>query len=205
MKIAVLCPTRDRPDKFRRLCDSVYATSKSAIVHGYVDLDQVEHYGESPYVWYGPRVGPVAALNYLVEKNPGYDAYGILTDDCVVKTPGWDAYVGEVLSHSPFFVVSPHHNFGNHVDMPFVSRKWIETVGWYACPEVYHYCWPIITGLIGEMTAICHCPQQKFGIEHDLHEENKAAQVRDSQPFFEFVSLRLPAVVEKLRGAMSGA
>jgi len=208
MRVAVLCPTRDRPERFQRLCDSVKATSSEAVVRGYVDEDQVDLYPPSNgqrFSWEsGPRVGVVAALNHLVRKNPGFDAYGILTDDCVVNTPGWDYYIGEVMDSFPrrLCVVSPYHNFGNQVDMPFVSKEWIRLIGWYACPNTYHYCWPIITGLIGEMTAICHCPMTRFGIEHDLHVENKAAQVRDAQPFFEFVSLKLPALVERIREAM---
>jgi hypothetical protein len=212
VKIAVLCPTRDRPEKFRRLWQSVMDTTsdKSTVVLAYIDDDQIELYREHlpPHGFIaivGPRVGPVAACNAIVERyHDHFDIFGILTDDCEVTVPGWDKYLAEVMEMFPkrLVVVSPFHNCGDHVDMPFVSKEWIDVVGWYACPDVYHYCWPIVTGLIGEMTAICHCPMQRFALKHDLHERVLMSQAKDAQPFFEFVSLKLPVSVERLRDAM---
>lgn len=215
MSIAVLIPSRDRPDLCERAVHSVMNTSKYAEAMVYVDADQKDRYREvlnslaalfptRVHSFIGTRAGPVASANELVKYYGGYNAYGFLSDDAVIATPDWDHWLLEAVSHCPnrIGVISPYHNFGNHVDMPFVSREWISVTGWYACPDVYHYCWPIITGLIGEMTGIIHAPQGRFAIEHDTHEQDKQAQTKDAQPFFEYVSLKLPAVVEKLRTAM---
>jgi hypothetical protein len=185
-------------------------SDKSTVVLGYVDEDQHGLYRHhlptfGAVTTYGPRIGPVAACNALVDRyRDHFDVFGILTDDCVVTIPGWDKYLAETMEQFPnrMVVVSPFHNYGDHVDMPFVSREWIKVMGWYACPEVYHYCWPTITGLIGEMTAICHCSMSGFAINHDLHDRELSARQPDAQPFYEFVVHKLPVYVEKLREAM---
>jgi hypothetical protein len=82
----------------------------------------------------------------------------------------------------------------------------VETVGWYACPEMFHYCWPILTGLIGEMTAIVHAPSGSFSVHHDgLPHTNIEMQAEDAKRFFTYVALKLPAKVESLRQGMSHA
>lgn len=207
-RVAVLCPTRSRPESFARLAESIRATSSARLLVC-LDDDTAASYGEvlgrtsgvSAHI--RDRAGLVEKVNWLVEQEPDYDLYGIMPDDCVVMTPGWDDYALEMVEQYPYCVVSPYHNFGNHIDLPFVSRAWIEALGWYACPDCYHYCWPIITGLIGEMTAICHCPKDSFGIVYTENDVNRAWQVEDAQAFFEYVSLKLPVAVERIRQAMT--
>lgn len=204
-RIAVLCPTRDRPEPFREMVASVRKTALLADVLAYVDEDQRELYGVNPpgsRITYGPRIGPVAALNELVRANHDYDAYGIITDDSVLNDRDWDQWVLAAMDNFPdrLVVIDPRHNLGEHVDMPFVSRQWVDVVGWYACPETYHFCWPIITGLIGEMTAIVHAPEPGFSITHNgLPHSNLDARGDDAEAFFRYVATRMPEIVNKLR------
>lgn len=205
-RIAVLCPSRDRPDGLRRLAKSVHTTSTARVL-AYVDEDQEDKYVgcEADLVTCGERLGPVGSANLLADRYAGYDVYGLVTDDSIITTDRWDEWVSDCVEQFPnrICVISPHHNNGNHVDMPFVTREWIEATGWFACPAMFHYAWPTITSLIGEMTGIVHAPKQRFHIEHDYvdgtYPERRA---RDYEAFFNYVSLRLPAVVEKVREAM---
>ena len=207
-KIAVLCPTRGRPDEFRWLRDSVAKTSDADVL-AYVDEDQAELYGpeicDSDNTTVGGRIGPVASANLMARKYPDYSAYGLVTDDSMLATPGWDRWADDALNRFPgrLCVLSPSHNNGTHVDMPFVSREWIDLVGWYACPSTFHYAWPIITGLIGEMTAIVHAPRDKFSLEHNYVEgTNAGIRDRDYRAFFSYVSSFLPETVDKIRKQM---
>lgn len=208
-RVAVLCPSRGRSQELRELRLSVRETSDADVL-AYVDEDQAQLYnGQEPAGQriVGPRIGPVAAANVLVDKHPNYDLYGLVTDDARLTVPAWDEWALEAASKFPnrICVISPFHNQGNHVDMPFVTAEWIRAVGWFACPDCYHYCWPIITGLIGEMSAIVHAPSHGFAIHHPHKIEMVSESVRnaDAQAFFEFVSTRLPAVVERVRSAMT--
>jgi len=208
VSVAVLIPTRGRPEQFMEAVASVRKTSKATVL-AYIDEDQKDLYPvqgdlDDTVIFVGPRVGPVASANILVQNNPGYEAYGLITDDSRILTPGWDEYLMACLrDFSRFIVVSPHHYHGSHVDMPFVSKEWISETGWYACPEFHHYCWPIITGLIGEMTAVVHCPEQSFSIDHDYEPDcNIARRISDNAKFFDCVTLTMPSIVERIRGLM---
>ena len=216
-RIAVLIPSRDRPEQLLDACRSVLETSIAADVLVYVDDDQrdiyepalvVAEFGPRVKAMYGPRVGPVASANMLVEFSPEYSTYGLITDDSRMTVWGWDAWALDALDYFPgrIGIINPHHNLGGHVDMPFVSREWIDIIGWYACPEMYHYCWPILTGLIGEQTAICHAPEKSFALAHSrLHPMNQEAQDADTAKFFRIVVVELPLYVSSLRKALSAA
>jgi hypothetical protein len=189
------------------MAQSVHDTGE-ADVYAYIDEDWEGEYAgtEGVKCFVGPRVGPVRSANRLVRKVPEHAAYGLLTDDATVLTPGWDRWVLDAISKCPgrICVVAPCHNMGNMVDMPFVSREWIEVTGWYACPVVHHWCWPTVTALIGEMTAIVHAPKASFELFHDaeFHSSNTDMRDEDNRKFFEFVSLKLPRIVERMRQAM---
>lgn len=208
-RIAVLIPSRNRPMHLARAVDSVLSTSTKADVVAYVDEDQRELYrglmpGGRFSIHYGPRIGPAPSANALVAASPGYAAYGLITDDTTIVTKAWDDWVLKVLSDIPMAVIDPRHNLGEHVDMPFVSRKWIETVGWYACPGRHHYSWPIITGLIGEMTAIVHAGEDDFRLLHEgLSHTNDEYRNSDAREFFDYVALRLPVPVHRIRECMT--
>ncbi len=209
-RVAVLIPSRNRPIHLARAIGSVLETSTVADIICYIDEDQSAMYGgltggDRLIVHHGPRIGPAPSANALVAAYPGYAAYGLITDDSTMVTPAWDQWVLSALDAFPkrLCVVSPRHNLGEHVDMPFVSKEWVELVGWYACPDMVHYSWPIYTGLIGELTAIVHAPDSGFRVQHEgLDHTNQEVRDHDARVFFEHVSLELPAIVHRIRKAM---
>src|SRR5712664_1471518 len=179
-RVAVLCPSRDNADGVCRLARNISATTNRSDLLIYADEDQFGDYHDkcSHETWQvrskvtlvkGPRIGPVPAANDLVKFYPDYDLYGLIPDDATVKTPGWDEWCLSAVRMFPnrVGVISPAHSLGLHVDMPFVSNGWVKATGWFACPEMYHYAWPLLTGIIGEMTAILHAPETAFLVEHD--------------------------------------
>ena len=213
-KVGVLCPTRGRPLEFRAFAQSVLSTS-GADVLAYIDDDQQALYADvlgpdasKRIRWMvAPRIGLAASANALVRQFDDYDLYGLVPDDATMETPGWDDWSIEASDQFPnrVCVISPCHNQGHHVDMPFVTRAWIKAVGWFACPDVYHHAWPIVIGVIGEMSAIVHAPVHKFNVYHpakvEMLSENLLA--KDMQAFYTFVALKLPAVVDRVRKAMA--
>lgn len=215
-RVAVLCPSRDNPDGVCRLAHNIAATTNHTDLLVYADEDQFIDYRDrcTEEDWKarsritlvkGPRIGPVPAANDLVRAYPEYDLYGLIPDDATVKTPGWDDWCLSALRMFPnrVGVISPAHSLGRHVDMPFVSNRWINATGWFACPEMYHYAWPLLTGVIGEMTAILHAPESAFLVEHDGHlPANQSRRSQDAEVFLVFVANELPAVVERLRMSM---
>lgn len=209
MRVAVLCPSRGRPEALGRMVASVRATSDADVLV-YVDDDWAEQYRDVKGVklTVGPRIGVVASANHLAKENPDYDAYGLLTDDTDILTPRWDQWLEWVFDQYPLAVACPHHNLGDVVDMPFVTKRWIEVVGWYACPVFYHWCWPAIHGLIGEMTGIVHAGKHDFALDHwsigdGVHSSHNDKREQDNNEFFNYINLELMKKVYALREAMA--
>lgn len=210
MKVAVLCPTRGRKKLFGLMLNSIIKTSDSADVLAYVDEDESEDYFYGLDVRKlkmvrGARVGPVSAANSMTSMFPDYEVYGMITDDSIVVTKGWDEWLLQTVAIFPnrVCVVSPHHNVGDHVDMPFVSRAWVKATGWFAAPPCYHYCWPTITGMIGEMSAIAHAPKERFSIMHAYDAgANLSLRGPDAENFYDFMSRDMMPAVERVREAM---
>src|SRR3990172_1146414 len=143
----VMIPSRDRPRQLDEAVKSVLDTSE-ADVAVYIDDDQQGYYGtaDHPRVKqvFGPRVGPAGATNILVDRFQDYAAYGLVTDDSQITTAGWDQWLLHQLDQytDRLLVVSPSHNHGRHVDMPFLSKEWVRVLGWFALPRTIQYGWP---------------------------------------------------------------
>lgn len=177
MTVLVMIPTRNRPHLFLRAVKSVFATSRHAYVAAYVDTNDpyADYYRglrmpDRTIMIHGEQIGVAAAANSLVNEHSRFDAYGLLTDDSVITTPGWDKWLLDRLEafEDGCGVVSPSHNLGFHVDMPFVSRRWIEVMGWFAEPNMNHFCWPTVIGLTASLAGRLHrASASEFAIQHD--------------------------------------
>jgi len=217
-RTAVLIPSRNRPGQLEEAIQSVRETSEFADVLVYVDDDQRGLYGPLAgdelkkkdgrvSFHFGERVDTVASLNALVEMNPFYSAYGVLTDNSVMLDKGWDAFLQETLDLFPgrLGVISPWHNCGLHVDQPYVSREWVKLVGWYACPDFKHYGWPLVTGLIGGQTVIYYGHQGEFSIHHDYVAGYwEAVYVADCKALYNCLATTLLHKVDVIQRAMQG-
>ena len=172
--IAVLCPSRDSVAGAERAYQSMLDTSRDADLILCADEDQRERYagfGKRPRarLFARPRQSVVDLLNAAVLSLPGYAAYGLIVDDAVFTVTGWDEFVaGQIADfRGGIGVVSAHHADGPWVNFPYVGPRWIETLGWYACPETHHFCWDTVLELLGDATAITYAHEDEFSIHHD--------------------------------------
>lgn len=99
MTLAVLLPTRGRPQNFERFMRAFEATARDAHVFVRLDYDDptdydefLQYYWKSISVVHGPRVGFGASLNSLAEyaERLGFSHLGMFGDDVLPETPGWD-------------------------------------------------------------------------------------------------------------------
>jgi hypothetical protein len=215
-RIAVLCPTRERPDQFRNLIKSLRATAKNADILAYLDE------GATEMGWYrtlleeerikndgrvvievGPRLGPVRSANHLVAKFPQYDSYGFVPDDAVFTTNEWDEFCRRSLYgfRDTLGVVSPHTGQGLIVDMPFVSAEWVKRLGWFAPPELYHFGWTAVLGVLGECTQMVHAKPKEFSIRHDMKSPGNTNHLpADQNNLYAFFTYYFYDALRKLRG-----
>ena len=168
--VAVLCPTRDRPDGLYRLANSVSTTSDSATVIACGDEDTRHLYDETrtDIRWhFVDRMVPAKKANYLVKTEREFEVYGVIPDDAFILSPNWDVWVLDTIRKMPgrIGVVSAMHN-GEAVNFPFVSREWIDALGWLACPRMENYCWDTVLQILGESTELVYA-DQRFMVQHD--------------------------------------
>lgn len=212
MSVAIMVPTRDRPKELAHLVGSALQTSPDVRVLAYIDQDQRqlyqwvdEHCPPNLIVHWGVRVGPVAAANQLVREHPEFDAYGFFCDDVRVTIPGWDKVVLDKLGAMPggVGVVAPAHA-RKDVDFPFVSRKWIEALGWYCQPGLYHWGWPSVIAALGEGSqTLYQATPGEFWFHHDiLAPKNRDRYPQDIVMLYDYFAYHFGDDLKRLREAI---
>lgn len=145
--ISVLVPSRFRPDLFKRMYDSLVATTvypRQVEVVVYLDSDDPTkaEYPNETYVpiWYrgGERCLLSEAWNYCYRHASG-EILMHCGDDITFDTPGWDKMVRDAFAEVPDKILFAHGDdlgphgkeFGTH---GFVHRRWVEALGYFVPP-----------------------------------------------------------------------
>lgn len=147
-RIALLCPTRGRPDQCRRMVESAYNTSAC-------ELNVYLYFAEPSYAgcgtWHncvkayqGPDYPTVQKWNVLAEQamKDGCDLFMLAADDMIFATPGWDTALIEhyenlkekchvyALQDSRDELGTPH---------PIFTREYILAMGYMVPPIFLHW------------------------------------------------------------------
>lgn len=212
MKILLICPTRKRRQPVVDAITSFLATSRDAELVIAVDEDDSLYDGLDLQngrvsMLRTPTQGPGAALNYVVGRVPA-DVYGMIPDDGRIETPGWESCVLEAFSgfRAGIGALSPAHAHGSYMQFPFVSRRWIEVLGWFAHPSHFHFCWDTILEMLGDATQIAYPSKEQFYIRHDcvLPPHNYDTKFNeDCQKFLAWCVTERRELVQKLREAIA--
>lgn len=152
MTIAVLCATRNRPDKFRRMVDSAFATAFNKknikiIFYLYTDDLSFKQYPE-PTENLLRRIGPdwssVMAYNYLAEQPEVQDAKLLMVgaDDMIFDTPHWDkalldAY--DALENKIHVFSLKDSRDENGTPHPIMTRNYVSALGYFLPPILLHW------------------------------------------------------------------
>jgi len=167
----ICCPTRDRPQLAARFAENVLQTSHASVAfyidHDQVDLyqDLIEHRNRSVLVKVGPPIGSAQAYNSLYHSYSRFDIYGMCADDTTFSPLGWDRYLERVMASMPNGIgVAATHN-GSHIQFPFVTKRWIDLVGWVP-PNFKHYAIDGVLQLLGEDTHLVWLDPAQLALEH---------------------------------------
>ena len=163
MKIAILTPTRQRPDGMDRLIRSVNETmSDQNEISMFIGIDKDDldkrHYYDMIHGWQLSKKSNMTIIliedvrrttakiwNDLVrirswENSPDYFIMG--NDDVVYKTHGWDIILTEKIKDQdhPFYLYWFNDNINGekHCAFPIVSKYWIDATGYFV-PELFRY------------------------------------------------------------------
>lgn len=161
MKIALITPTRGRPQRFAEMVASALATaaqSTRVAVYSMLDADDPELGGyldplapQTVATVQGDRRLLSRAFQWGAERalNDGADVLMMNGDDVLFRTPGWDSKVLEAFARYPdglalIYPADGNGNQGGDGDVRgnhwFVTRCWVKVVGCF-CPSVFeHFC-----------------------------------------------------------------
>lgn len=142
-----ICPSRERPKRFRTMLESFVATSKNVELIAVVDEDDptIEEYrtlhDEMPdfELWINQKSNNTERINTVFECLPDYEFYHITNDDVIYRTDEWDVQFINILRTRPGIA------FGNDLlfredlcPTPFVTGDIVRALGWLQMPELTH-------------------------------------------------------------------
>lgn len=173
MKIAVLCPSRGRPDRFLSFLQSVISTTdKIENVEVWLALDSDDPKKEMyptacPVlgVECGPRKSVPALFRQLADRIDA-DIYVTGSDDVMFRTPGWDAALAARYEDEKSWLAYFDDGRGrNKVEHFACTRAFKDAVGYFMHPDYEHFYADQHMGDIAERAGcLVHMP--KIILEH---------------------------------------
>lgn len=107
-----------------------------------LDQDDAERYGavRLPYGWRKlvmPRLWLSPKLNVTFDTFPDEPWYGILNDDHLPVTPGWERSMIEAAGSNG--IAWPDDNYGKRISSHVKGGDLCRALGWFVCPVLKHY------------------------------------------------------------------
>ena len=155
MNIALICPTRGRPDKFRRMLESARATATAGIetIHCYAAFTEgdasIPQYDVksiqvlSHVTW--PDYPTVHKWNMLAEwamADSCNKFFMLAADDMIFSTRGWDAALREhyaALKNKIHVYALQDSRDKDGTPHPIVTREYIKAMGYFLPPIFLHW------------------------------------------------------------------
>lgn len=148
-KIAILVPTRSRPEIFLRLLESwEKTTSRKSQLMPIIDSDQVERYDKAlsrcpeAFVCSHREGIPtlVRKLNIGAGAHIAYPIISFMGDDCVFQTADWeDQIINWQEKNKGICYCNDQLQEGSLPNNVFIHSEWIEALGFMAPPVLNHY------------------------------------------------------------------
>lgn len=162
---------------------SVLQTSEADVAIYVDDDDPTFQYLELPIstrvsVTLEPHIGRAAAAERVIAKHPHYRMYLVMPDDCEFLRPGWDNEVRAAMDAFGDDIGCVHLSSENKnpwVNFACVSRKWIDTVGWYNCPDLSTFCQDTVIQLLAQALGRLAFIEPQV-LRHDCINEQDALQ-----------------------------
>lgn len=153
--ISVLIPTYGRPERLAQTLESIadtisFADAVEVMIRVCVEDDRADEYADVEFPFglnavmltvEGHRTFG-AGIEYLRTVATG-DILMAASDDVLFRTPGWDREVEAAFAAVPDRLLVAYCNDGRgrrKPEHPIVSRRWIDTLGYFMRTEFRHFC-----------------------------------------------------------------
>ncbi len=148
MTISLLCPTRGRPEQFKRMCESVQKTSSNPVeIYFYQSTSDNTSYdcptGSSHIKkCIGPDWPTVHSWNWLAENAAGNKLFMLAADDMIFSTIGWDTALLDhynALENKIHVYALQDSRDINGTPHPIVTREYMDAMGYFMPPIFLHW------------------------------------------------------------------
>jgi hypothetical protein len=136
-----VCPSRSRPHNVARLVDACRATGATAAFLVCIDDDdplreayEAQRLPEGWTIRAAPRDGLSAIYNAAFRASPACDFYGVVADDIVPETNGWDRALIEAAGTDGIAWGDDGINGCAHATHLVVGGALVRDIGWLALP-----------------------------------------------------------------------
>ncbi len=141
----IVLPTKGRPDNLRRFVRVYKETTASLPIHVIFDAADAYRYDdvETPAHWKRvsvPAGTPLGGIfDKVFKKYPNEAYYGMVADDILPETSGWDVIMAELCQ--PDKIVWGADGLQNEKlpVHPFIGGDLIRALGWWAAPGLKHW------------------------------------------------------------------
>lgn len=146
MSLLVVCPTRNRPGRCRKMLDSFFATrSHGTDIALYVDEQdpQIAAYRELAAAEpraafeFGPRLTIVEVFNHAFDRTD-HAHYADCNDDFVYRTAGWDEKLIEAIERLGNGLGMAHGRLQNLPSGAVFNARSLRALGWWFPPGFRH-------------------------------------------------------------------
>lgn len=210
----IILPTIGRPHNLHRFVESYNTTKATLPIHVIFDESDAHNYNsvETPAHWVRCSVPPTMRLgdifNLIFKTYPSEDFYGMVADDVVPKTEGWDIKLRDTCI--PYFISwgfdgIQNENLPVH---PFIGGDLVRALGWWAAPGIKHWfvdnVWKNLTTALNNGVYL---PEVKMIHRHfvngkarmDQTYENQPSHIADQTRYIEFMESEFPNIIEKIK------
>lgn len=202
-----LIPSRGRPQLVERLFKMAHFKEPGILI---LDEDNAENYSgvRLPYGWgisVHPRMFLGPKLNAAFERFASEPWYGILNDDHVPVTSGWERTIIEAAgTHS---MAWPDDNYGQRISAHVKGGDLCRALGWFACPVLKHYFLddadeliaPLVDGKYLKDVVVSHEHVNAGRAPMDRTYAERPSNAADRLAFLEWKEKEWPSFAAKLK------
>lgn len=183
MKTLIVCCTRERPERAKKMLDSIIQTTSGEYsVIFLIDIDdpKLNEYIKLLYPMkcntnIGIRQTTTFLINTAFSLHNNFDYYHITNDDFIYKTKDWNKKFIDKLEENKYGVC-----YGNDLlqkenmpTAPFISGNIVRELGWLQMPTLKHLGGDCVWGAIGKgLNKLFYFPE--IIIEHVHYQARKA-------------------------------